>query len=435
MLPQEFEVIVIDDGSTDETAATISDSRWPFALTFVRQEPAGPAAARNRAIDLATGEFILFIGDDIYADRRLIEEHLRAHAGHGEPGAAVLGHIDWPAEWTPNAVMDYVTGEGMRQFAYPLIATLPVLDHRFFYTSNLSLRRQFLVDAAAAGVRFDTGFSRAAFEDSEFALRLRPRGLVIHYAAAARAVHDHWMDLESFARRERGAGAMAVVFFRKHPNQDEQLQVRRVAAFVGPAAALLHEPALLAQFEGFDRHSDSLLRALAGSLEELLALSTNPHALPESVSPARTRAALANVYATVFDVERSRGMLEEWCAGSEAAALQGAAQTLAAVTRKVAFLTTDGAQTLPGGGPLDAATVAALRGRLATLPGMPSERVSAPSGGVRQVAKQWLRRPGVIRRLVAADRFVEQHLQGRRSRRWLTGYRELRWRVRTLLSR
>ena len=51
--------------------------------------------------------------------------------------------------------MDYVCGDAMLQFAYSLIPQLPTLDHRFFYTSNISLKRQFLVDAAAAGVRFD----------------------------------------------------------------------------------------------------------------------------------------------------------------------------------------------------------------------------------------------------------------------------------------
>ena len=89
----------------------------------------------------------------------------------------------------PNAVMDYVCGEGMLQFAYPLIRQLRVLDHRFFYTSNISLKREFLADAAAAGVRFDPCFRHAAFEDSEFAMRLTPRGLRIHYAEQARAVH------------------------------------------------------------------------------------------------------------------------------------------------------------------------------------------------------------------------------------------------------
>ena len=165
----------------------------------------------------------------MYADERLLEEHLLAHALGTANGTAILGHLDWPADMPRNAVMNYVCGDAALQFAYTLIPRLPALDHRFFYTSNISLKRDFLVSAADAGIRFDPAFRHAAFEDSEFAFRLMPRGLEIHYVESARAVHDHSMDLESFAARERRAGEMAVVFYRKHPGQDEQLQVQWLA--------------------------------------------------------------------------------------------------------------------------------------------------------------------------------------------------------------
>ena len=51
-----------------------------FALRYVRQEAGGPGAARNLGIEHAAGELVLFIGDDIFADERLLEEHLLAHA-------------------------------------------------------------------------------------------------------------------------------------------------------------------------------------------------------------------------------------------------------------------------------------------------------------------------------------------------------------------
>ena len=187
ILPQEFEVVLIDDGSTDGTQEALRDRSFPFALRYYRQENAGPGQARNLGIQRARGEIVLFIGDDIMADERLLEEHLLAHAGTSEPGAAVLGHIDWPQSMTPNGVMDYVCGDAMLQFAYSYIPTAPALDHRFFYTSNISLKRQFLVDAADAGIRFDPRFRRAAFEDSEFAFRLMPRGLQHPLRPAQRA--------------------------------------------------------------------------------------------------------------------------------------------------------------------------------------------------------------------------------------------------------
>ena len=217
ILPQEFEVVVIDDGSVDGTREWLDGQSFPFALRCLQQTHSGPGTARNLGVAHALGELVLFIGDDIYGDERLLEEHLQAHAENPEAGAAVLGHIDWPPDTTPNAVMDFVCGDAMLQFAYSYIPSAPALDHRFFYTSNISLKRRFLDDAAADGIAFDPSFRRAAFEDSEFAYRLLPRGLTIKYAERARAFHDHSMDLASFSRREFGAGEMAVVFYRKHP--------------------------------------------------------------------------------------------------------------------------------------------------------------------------------------------------------------------------
>ncbi len=73
----EWELLVVDDGSTDETArivSSISDER----ITLVSQRSAGEAAARNRALDLAQGEFVAFLD----ADDRFLPDHLVRTVGH-----------------------------------------------------------------------------------------------------------------------------------------------------------------------------------------------------------------------------------------------------------------------------------------------------------------------------------------------------------------
>jgi GT2 family glycosyltransferase/glycosyltransferase involved in cell wall biosynthesis len=420
ILPQEFEVLVVDDGSTDGTNAALQGRSYPFELRYLRQERAGPGTARNLGVEQSAGEIVLFIGDDILADERLLEEHLLAHAGSPDPGVAILGRIDWPDTLRQTAVMDYVCGDAALQFAYTLIPRLPSLDHRFFYTSNISLKRQFLNEAAEAGIHFDPCFRHAAFEDSEFAFRLMPRGLKIRYAGLARATHDHQMDLESFARREFAAGEMAVVFYRKHPGQDDQLQVRWIADLVGPAIALLARQELLRHLEAFDVQTDSLLRALAGSLEELTAIDSQAGSTA-SLSAERLRAALHNVLRVIFDVERTRGKVQEWFATVDDPAKLRAAQTLAGVRRKLEFLNLDGAS-------------------LGTLQNMVAPLDSQPAAGIiggrsliqrsRQRLRRVLAKPSILSRLLAVDRFVEARLQSTATPDWLATYRRVRRRIR-----
>ena len=63
-----FEIVVVSDGSTDGTDAYLSTAAAPAGsratLRHVRQENSGPAAARNRGVDLARGEIVVFVDDD-----------------------------------------------------------------------------------------------------------------------------------------------------------------------------------------------------------------------------------------------------------------------------------------------------------------------------------------------------------------------------------
>ena len=70
----DFEVVVVDDGSTDSTPERIEAyaKNSPLSLRYLRQENRGPASARNYAISLVDAPICLIIGDDIFASPKLI---------------------------------------------------------------------------------------------------------------------------------------------------------------------------------------------------------------------------------------------------------------------------------------------------------------------------------------------------------------------------
>jgi hypothetical protein len=303
-----------------------------------------------------------------------------------------------------------------------------MLDHPFFYTSNISVRRQFVVEAADAGIRFDPDFRRAAFEDSEFAARLMPRGLEIRYHERARAFHDHPMDLDSFAAREFAAGEMAVVFHRKHPAM-EGLDLDWLAGLNQQVEALRAQPEFLRHLTAFDTQSDRFLRALAGSLEELSAIAPRLNGNAQgAMAGATLRPALDNMLRVIFDVERTRGKVREWFSNVEDDE-SCAAQALAA-RRKIESLNLD----VPHAGllaPLDA-QAARLRGGLTALGVAPRPGRGSPRHFVGGMLRTAATHPAVLPRLRAADRFLHEQLQ--RHPGGLGYYRRVRRRVRALFG-
>ena len=206
----EFEVIVINDGSTDGTERVIGGRR---GITFRTQTNSGPGAARNHGVALAKGKFVVFIGDDTVPEQRFLAEHARVHrASDDDPLLACLGYTGWPRGECVTAFMDYINDYGL-QFGYKLIEDGDIVPFNFFYTSNISISSGLL-----ATYPFDTTFPAAAWEDIELAYRLDQLGLKIRYNARAIARHHHPMTVDSFARRQYTVGKSGAIFFRKHPD-------------------------------------------------------------------------------------------------------------------------------------------------------------------------------------------------------------------------
>lgn len=230
----DFEIILIDDGSSESTARAIASFRTQrFRLRCRRQQNQGPAAARNLAIPLARGQFLLFSGDDIEPAVDLLARHAEAHCREDDPRTAILGHTSWPENAKLSATMRHIDGPGAEQFSYYWMEDGGEYDFRHFYTSNISLRRE-LLDLAPGG--FSTEFPAAAFEDVDFGYQLSRFGMRIIYAQSARAFHHHFYDVGTFFLRQIRCGEMAAYLWKKRPELGRWLSIAELEALWQTAA-------------------------------------------------------------------------------------------------------------------------------------------------------------------------------------------------------
>lgn len=207
-----FEVIVVDDGSTDGTAAYLAKAEFSYPLRSIRQENKGPAAARNRGLELAEGETVLFLNDDCLAAPNLLAEHLRYRREFGE--IAVLGHI----EWSPEIVLAQEVETLVKTFYFPFqqITDPEDVPFVFFITGNLSVP---LAKVREAG-GFDEDFREAAFEDIDLGYRLEKLRVRVRYNRSALAYHYHHLDFDDLCDRHQKVGYWLQAFLAKHPEAE-----------------------------------------------------------------------------------------------------------------------------------------------------------------------------------------------------------------------
>lgn len=220
---EKYEIILIDDGSSDGTEAMISSlaSYSPVIARYFRQENKGPAAARNVGVRNAKGELVLFIGDDIIATPTLLEKHTETHVKYRDQNIAVLGFTTWSPEIKKTLLMNYLEESGA-QFGYASIQDRYNVPYKYFYTSNISLKRQFLLENGL----FDEDFPYAAWEDIELGFRLTKNGLRLILHPEAVGYHYHAVRKKDVKRRFELSGEAASILYRKHPELPEIVKLR-----------------------------------------------------------------------------------------------------------------------------------------------------------------------------------------------------------------
>lgn len=248
----QLEVIVVIDGEDPSTAEMLASLRWSFPLLCFAIPKAQQGVARNRGVEKARGDIILFIGDDIFLAPDACEAHVRAHTGAPTPCHAVLGFTTWDPALPITPVMRWLESTGW-QFGYTQIAEYtgkplpPEMQHRFTYTSHISLPRD-----TARAIPFQEHALLYGWEDIEWGIRLRDAGIPLLYAQTARALHHHHITLDDSLKRMETLGESARVFARLHPGFDRVPRGGKLLAY--------HLLALLPTLRG--KHAKAFLKGL-----------------------------------------------------------------------------------------------------------------------------------------------------------------------------
>jgi glycosyltransferase involved in cell wall biosynthesis len=210
---KDFEVLVCDDGSTDDTEASVRKFTPPYSLHYLKKENGGPSAARNMGIRAAQGEFLLILNDDAILTTNALTLHKAALDSFLNRKIAVLGKFSLAPEFAVTP-FGYLLESTDKLFAYPTMKGHQLYDFSYFYTCNISISRQAVIDAGL----FDEDFKGPAAEDIELGFRLQQQGYKVYYHPDILAHHDHEVTPASFYRTHKVRSKWGMLFMFKHPN-------------------------------------------------------------------------------------------------------------------------------------------------------------------------------------------------------------------------
>jgi len=183
---KDFEILILNDGSPDDTSQVVKDfaSRSQLNIRLFDHDNQGVAKNRNMGIKEARADIVLFMNDDMMpASPDVLEKHLN----NASKDVACLGRIDWHPELKRTAVMEYLSPSGPL-FNFSLIRDVNECGGAYFFATNLSMHKRWF-DLEM----FDENCPMGN-EDIELGYRLVKRSLKIKYVPGVVVYHHHYYE-------------------------------------------------------------------------------------------------------------------------------------------------------------------------------------------------------------------------------------------------
>jgi glycosyltransferase involved in cell wall biosynthesis len=198
----EFEVIVVDDGSDDDTLRVLDSTCGVAAIRVLSQMNRGAGAARNVGAREADGRVVLFLDADMVAAGGLLTAHLHAH--RESQRVLVAGRMRLPSRARGTAYG--VFGE-----SFDLGSAPRKLSSGRGLTGNLSIKAAHFHELGG----FDEGYVRG--QDVEFSARARSAGFTLLYMPEAEASHNHVIPFGRLCEKTRQDHSDLVRLLRDRP--------------------------------------------------------------------------------------------------------------------------------------------------------------------------------------------------------------------------
>jgi GT2 family glycosyltransferase len=207
---EQFEVVVVDDGSKMLLNSVVEPFQSTLKLTLLRQENAGPASARNAGVAIAQGHWLVFTDDDC------------------APVPNWLKALEQQFQQTPDALVGGHTLNALPENLYSTTSQL-LIDYLYEYynqqaTANFFASNNFALPSALFHKigGFDTTFPLAAGEDREFCDRWLHAGYTMAYAPNAQIYHAHHLTLPKFWKQHFNYGRGAFYFHQLRAQRNQQ---------------------------------------------------------------------------------------------------------------------------------------------------------------------------------------------------------------------
>jgi len=202
----DYEVVVVDDGSADATAAVAAE----YDVRLVRTENRGLSSARNTGLEAATGEVVAYLDDDASPDPHWLA-FLGAHFRHSAHAAIGGPNVAPPGDGVVAECVDNAPGN-------PIHVLLSDEEAEHVPGCSMAVRRACLAEIGG----FDPQF-RVAGDDVDVCWRLQQRGWTLGYSPAAMVLHHRRRTVRTFWRQQRGYGRAEAMLERKWPEKYNHL--------------------------------------------------------------------------------------------------------------------------------------------------------------------------------------------------------------------